>query len=112
MINTEYHFPGHQQALIKNNICIAVLTFALHDNYEMENTFLNFEYDLVVNLCSHKKDAILGSIWNGEDFIEKPAESWTAGENLAWIPPVEKPGENYIWQEENMSWAEHVEETA
>jgi hypothetical protein len=111
MINTEYHFPGHQQALIKNNVCVAVLVFPLHNNYEMENVFANFEYDNVINLCEYKNDAILGGSWNGEIFIEKPHDSWLIGNDLNWHAPIDKPGENYIWNEDSGTWIEHIKET-
>jgi hypothetical protein len=102
------HFIGHQQALIKNNICIAVLVFNEHDDALMTETFSKFDYDFVVDLCEIKKEASLDSAWDGFKFNIQPFASWILGEDLDWHPPVPKPEGSYIWDEENQVWVEYT----
>lgn len=35
-----------------------------------------------------------------------PFPSWILGEDMKWHAPVEKPGENFIWDESELSWKE------
>lgn len=100
------HFPGHQQALIKNNLCIAVLSFAEHDEVLMNETFAKFEYDSVVNLCEVQKNAALGASWDGEEFNIKYFDSWILGEDLKWHSPVPRPEGNFYWNDQEQSWIE------
>jgi hypothetical protein len=105
MSNLE-HFQGHQQALLKNNICFAVLSFPYHDIEAFNNTFAQFDHDLVVDLCETKQDAYVGAAWNGSSFIMQPYPSWTLGEDLEWHAPLESPGEEYYWDEKSLLWRE------
>lgn len=98
------HYIAHQQALVKDNICIAVLVFNDHDESLMQETFSRFEYDSIVDLCILQKDASINSVWDGFSFNAKPHQSWTLGDDLNWHPPVDKPGEGYVWNEETLSW--------
>lgn len=100
------HYIAHQQALIKNNICVAVLAFEEHDETLMQNTFSNFDYDTVVDLCVIQKDAALDASWDGENFNIKFYPSWILGEDLKWHCPISKPEGNFWWNEENQSWIE------
>lgn len=102
------HFPGHQQALLKNNIVTAVLVFDKHNVFNMRKTFNRFDYDKVINLCRVQKDAVIGSVWNGKVFNAKPSESWILGEDLDWHPPIARPDtdELFVWSEESNSWIE------
>lgn len=100
------HFPGHQQALIKNNIVVVVLSFPTHDANLMYQTFQKFNYDQVIDLCRVHLSPGLGDAWDGKKFVSRPFPSWTLGEDLKWHPPVEKPDseDNYIWNEEEQEW--------
>jgi len=100
------HFAGHQQALIKNNICVHVLSFADHDAIVMQETFANFDYDVVLDLCVVQKDATLGSSWDGENFNVHLYPSWTLGEDLKWHPPISKPEGQFWWNEELQNWVQ------
>ena len=40
----------------------------------------------------------------------QPYNGWTLDENKDWKPPIEKPDDNYDWDETNKVWFE-VEET-
>lgn len=105
------HFPGHQQALIKNNICVAVLSFSEHDA-DMFNAYFtkqSYDYDDVVDLCQIQKDAYIGSAWDGTNFNIHVFPSWTLGQDNNWHPPVEKPVDDkfYYWDEDALSWVEH-----
>lgn len=102
------HYIAHQQALIKNNICIAVLAFIEHDDSLMQETFTKFDYDAIVDLCNIQKEAFLGASWDGENFNLQPFESWSLGEDLNWHAPVEKPVGNYFWNEEITNWVESI----
>ena len=54
MIN---HFYGHQKAVVRDNLVIAVLSFSDHvDNADVE---YSEDYDVVVDLCSIDKDAFI-----------------------------------------------------
>jgi len=106
MIDQKKHCPGHQQALIKDNICIAALVFEYHDINKITEVCNNFEYDYIIDCCEHDIFPILGAIWNGEFFDQKPAESWIARDDLKWHPPVPRPGDNYWWNEEEKIWVE------
>lgn len=100
------HYIAHQQALIKNNICIAVLAFPEHDDALMQETFAKFDYDTVVDLCVVQKEAALDAAWDGTNFNIKYFNSWTLGEDLQWHAPASKPEGNFWWNEENQSWVE------
>ena len=102
------HIPGHQQALIKNNICVAVLTFETHSTTKFNEVFANFDYDSVVDGCEVNLHPMLDAIWNGSFFAQKPASSWSVGEDLRWVPPIPRPGDNYWWDEVTHSWVEVV----
>jgi hypothetical protein len=106
------HFPGHQQALVKNNLCVAVLSFSEHDELLMNETFNKFEYDLVLNLCEIQKDASIGTSWDGLNFNIKLFESWTLGEDLKWHAPTPKPEGDFFWNEETSSWVQDTLDTA
>lgn len=106
------HFPGHQQALIKNNLCVAVLTFPEHEEIENNKVFEKFEYDTIVDLCSFPEDKKpvpgIGAAWNGSDFNHKIFDSWHLGEDLNWHSPIPEPepkGSHY-WDEEAQGWFE------
>lgn len=96
------HFPGHQQALIKDNIVIAVISFSEHKDFEQ--TFSKFEYDLVIDLCSVNQDAYIGSAWDGQRFNIRKFQSWSLGEDLDWHPPFESPGLDFWWDEALLVW--------
>jgi hypothetical protein len=98
------HFPGHQQALIKNNICIAVLSFEEHDSDFFVETIKKFDCDLFVDLCLLQTNASIGAIWKTPYFYEKPYLSWIINENLEWEAPVTKPGDNFNWDESKQEW--------
>lgn len=109
------HYPGHQQALIKNNICIAALSFSKHSFFLFRKTFKKFDYDTVVDMCSSKIstdfDPIVGGYWNGKQFSIKPYDSWVMDDNLQWKAPKDIPyqiddHENFrwIWNEANLEW--------
>jgi hypothetical protein len=100
------HFPGHQQALIKNNLVIAVLVFNEHNIDLMNQTFRKFEYDEVVDLCKVNLSAGLGDSWDGLKFHIKQFQSWTLNKNNSWDPPIKKPEGNYYWNEEAFKWEE------
>lgn len=100
------HSPGHQQALIKNNICKYVLSFSDHNVDEINSTLLLFDYDLVIDSCLNNIGPVLNASWDGNSFYEKPFNSWTLGEDLKWHAPVPKPEGNFRWNEENQSWVE------
>jgi hypothetical protein len=102
------HIPGHQQALIKDNICVAVLVFESHDISSFNETFNNFEYDEVVDCCELQIQAFLNSCWNGTFFDVKPAESWILSDDLTWESPIPRPGDNYWWNEEDQIWIEVI----
>jgi hypothetical protein len=34
----------------------------------------------------------------------QPFPSWTLDENHDWQPPVECPGEDYVWNEDSLEW--------
>jgi hypothetical protein len=107
------HFTAHQQALVKDNLVIAVLTFPEHNDQLMTETFAKFEYDLVVDLCTVQKSAYIGSSWDGTDFNVNYLASWVFGDDLKWHAPVEAPedGKDYIWDEITISWIELAPET-
>jgi hypothetical protein len=104
------HYIAHQQALIKNNICIAVLSFPEHDESLMQETFAKFNYDQIVDLCIIQKDAFLNASWDGQDFHINHFSSWILGEDLKWYSPVQRPGEGFWWDENNQEWVPSVED--
>lgn len=106
------HYIAHQQALIKNNVCIAVLAFPEHDESLMQETFAKFEYDEIVDLCTYQKEASLNSIWDGENFNVQYFQSWTLGEDLKWHPPIPKPDDNFYWNEDLQTWVENLGQTS
>jgi hypothetical protein len=103
------HFPGHQQALLKDNIVIAVLVFNEHNEELFQETFKKFDYDAVINLCEVNQDAPLGGSWDGKNFHIKYYESWTLGEDLRWHAPKEKPEGDYYWDEYKLEWIQMEE---
>ena len=105
MTINDLHEPGHQQALLKNKICIAVLSFPEHDLELMAKTFYKFEYDEVIDLCPIQQSAWIDSFWNGTLFSAKPFDSWVLTDS-GWAAPKNKPsdGKDYYWDEENISW--------
>lgn len=104
------HWTAHQQALIKNNLVIAVLAFQDHDTELMAQTFTKFDHDSVVDLCQIQKDAYLDSAWDGTNFNIHLFPSWTLGQDNNWHPPVEKPVDDkfYYWDEDALSWVEYT----
>ena len=100
------HYIAHQQAIIKDNLCTAVLAFSEHDQALMNETFAKFDYDQIVNLCDIQKDAVIGSSWNGVDFNIKYYDSWSLGEDLKWHAPTPKPDGEFFWDEKTLSWVE------
>jgi hypothetical protein len=104
------HYSGHQQALIKNNICVAVLSFPEHEEIENNIAFEKIDHDTVINMCEHI-DLIpfLDGSWNGETFNRKSDfESWSIGEDLKWHAPIPEPepiGSHY-WDEDQLNWFE------
>jgi ADP-heptose:LPS heptosyltransferase len=107
------HSPGHEQALIKNKLVTVVLFFEDHNVEKMKEVFSNFEYDLVLDMCFLNKNAILNSIWNGKDFIQKPHNSWVLNQNTyQWDAPTPYPkdGKIYTWNEEILNWDEELEQ--
>lgn len=63
------HFPGHQQALLKNKKCIVVLSFPEHDLEHMQETFTKFDYDTTLDLCELKIEGRLHWYWNSEEKV-------------------------------------------
>jgi hypothetical protein len=106
------HFTAHQQALVKDNLVVAVLTFSEHNNQIMAETFAKFEYDSVVDLCVAQKDAYVGSAWDGTDFNVNYLPSWVLGDDLKWHAPISAPedGKDYVWDETTASWIELIVE--
>ena len=104
MIDT--HIPGHLQALVKNNICIVVLSFPDYDKKTFLETFKNFDYDVAIDLGVEKQNASVGDSWNGQVFSTKPYESWTLDNSGNWKAPIEKTIDSHIWYEEHQLWAE------
>ena len=108
------HFPAHQQALIKNNICIVVLSLVEHNDLYKSEAINKFEYDSIIDLCSLENQEELvpsiGAAWDGKKFNIKPFESWTLGSDLNWHPPVEKPvdDKSYYWDESALFWVEYA----
>lgn len=98
----------HKQALIKDNICIAVIEFQDHDTDLMDNTFLKFDYDIIVDTCSVESDPAFGASWDGNNFNFKIFDSWVLGEDLKWYPPTPKPDGDFWWDEESKSWIESI----
>jgi hypothetical protein len=42
-------------------------------------------------------------------YAPKPYPSWTIGStDWIWKPPVPRPGENYNWDEETLTWVKNV----
>jgi len=103
------HYIAHQQAVIKDNICTAVIAFTEHDQVLMEETFAKFDYDQIVNLCEIQADPSIGSSWDGEIFNIKIYDSWTLGEDLKWHAPAPKPEGSYYWDEDTLSWSQEKE---
>lgn len=102
----------HKQALIKNNICIAVIEFQDHDGDLMISTFSKFDYDFAIDTCSTESDPAFGASWDGSNFNIKLFNSWTLGEDLKWHPPVPKPDDNFYWDEELQTWVENLSNTS
>jgi len=100
------HWTAHQQALIKNNICIAVLAFPEHNEILMQDTFAKFDYDQVVDLCQIQAEASLDASWDGSNFYINDYPSWTLGEDLKWHAPTPKPDGDFYWNEESQVWVE------
>jgi len=102
------HWDAHQQALIKNNIVIAVLAFQEHNDTDMQQTFSKFDHDEVVDLCQVQKDAFIGSSWDGTNFNIQPFPSWDLNSSFQWEAPVAMPtdGKSYYWDEPTKSWVE------
>jgi hypothetical protein len=103
------HFPGHQQALVKNNVCIAILSFEEHDVEFFLEKFKEYDYDLFVDLCLLQKEATISSIWKNTYFDIKPYESWIVNENLEWQALIEKPGDSFNWNEKDQKWEASTE---
>lgn len=100
------HFPGHQQALIKNNLVVAILSFNEHDENIFKKTFKKFDYDISVSLCEYPQPCGIDFVWNGNTFLSQPFPSWILSDNLEWLPPKEKPVGNFVWDEEKSLWLE------
>ena len=100
------HFGGHQQALIKDGLVVAVLVFLDHDEQVFQETFNKFDYDKVVDLCKVQQEAPLGGSWDGQNFYRKPFPSWTLTDQLQWEAPIPYPDDNkeYIWNEAEQEW--------
>lgn len=96
------HFPGHQQAVIKNNLVISILSFASHE--EISSTLSKIDYDEVVDLCSIQQSPAIGYAWNGAFFSRKPYPSWILNTVGNWVAPVEIPIGSYRWSEKNQQW--------
>jgi hypothetical protein len=99
------HIPGHLQALVKNKICTAVLSFPEHDYEKILSTASNFEYDGFIDLCRIKTEANIGDAWNGKMFKTKPYDSWTLDQDGNWQAPTPQEDINHIWYEEHQLWA-------
>jgi len=106
------HFPGHQQALLKNNIVIAVLVFNEHNEELFQETFKKFDYDAVIDLCEVHQDAPLGGSWDGKNFHIKYYESWILGEDLQWHAPKDKPEGDHYWEESTLEWVKYDKNTS
>jgi len=102
------HYIGHQQALIKDNLVIAVLVFNEHDPVLMYETFQKFDYDHAIDLCKVHLSPGLGDSWDGKKFHPRPFPSWNLDENNHWQAPITKPDGDYIWDEENKQWKENI----
>ena len=103
------HYPGHQQALIKDNICIVVLSLTDHESLHTSNVLNRFEYDTIIDTCSlENKDNIVpanGASWDGVKFNIKPFESWILGADLNWHSPIgDAPAGTNAWNEEEQIW--------
>jgi hypothetical protein len=105
------HYIGHQQALIKDNLVIAVLVFNEHDPVLMYETFQKFDYDHAIDLCKVHLSPGLGDSWDGKKFHPRPFPSWNLDENNHWQAPVIKPNEDYVWNEEKKDWEENTLDT-
>jgi hypothetical protein len=98
------HYVGHQQALIKNNLVIAVLVFNEHDPVLIYETFQKFNYDHAIDLCKIHFSPGLGDSWDGKKFHPRPFPSWNLDENNHWQAPTSKPEGDHMWDEENKQW--------
>lgn len=99
---SEYNY-----VFIKNNIVVNTVLF---DNPSEETlNFFKQSYDLDLIIPENGSNkAIIGSSWDGEDFIlPKPFNSWTLDLNKNWTAPEEYPsdGSQYYWDEQNLFWA-------
>jgi hypothetical protein len=102
----ENHYIAHQHALVKDHIVFCVLSFDEHDTEIINKTLNNFRYDEVINLCEVNKEAYIGWSWDGTSFHENLYSGWILGEDLKWYPPIEKPADSYVWNNEEESWVE------
>lgn len=100
----EIHYPGHQQALVKNGIVTEVLSFSDHSNEEFSKILELFDFDLVIDLCNINQDAAIGAYWNGSTFEHKPFPSWKLDSNGKWQPPIAMPNGTYYWDEDSQNW--------
>lgn len=110
------HYHGHQQALIKDDICIAALSFPRHSKRLFKKTFKQFDYDFVVDTCSIsdtlEQDPLINAYWNGSQFLWCPYPSWSYNkETKSLQAPVEPPNieldpenERFAWDESNLRW--------
>jgi len=108
LIQEDNHFTAHQQALLKNDVVIAVLAFPHHSDESMQEAFAKFDYDTVIDLCDVNKEAFLGSVWDGTDFNIQPYPSWVLNEKKQWEAPYPEPddGKGHWWDESRKVWAD------
>lgn len=92
-------------AFIKDN---KVVNIAVFDD-PTEELLQKFKEESNVDLLISLKDkkVILGSTWDGQDFIDpKPYESWILNSHKKWESPVPYPEDDksYYWDESSISW--------
>ena len=110
------HYHGHQQALIKDNVCVVALSFSEHDETTFEDTFKKFDHDYVVDMCSvfprSDQDPLVGAYWNGKNFLWNPYPSWVFNKELGILqapsePPykiTDEENERWGWDETTKTW--------
>lgn len=99
------HTENHTQVLLKNNIVVEILYFAVHNQTLMEETFQKFDYDTVIDFCSWAPiTPSLGDYFTGINFVPQPFPSWTLDNTFTWQPPKPKPDGDYQWNEPTQQW--------
>ena len=102
-------------AKIENNIVTQVIVVD-NDKFNTEEEGIIFCNNLIpgewvqtsYNNNFRGKFASIGDLYINNTFIPwKPFDSWVLNEDtLEWEAPIQRPGENYYWDEYSLSWIE------